>query len=220
MEADDGEAEEGDDVLGAEGAFVVHVDVEKFVERLDVANAPMVCAGANNAIEAGAPPSRARRIQTKRAIGMSDGAEIDIRAAIAREGDLDTRVGLAGDLYGGIEACVDHVAGRFQAAKPAGVDDAAGGGFEKLDDFAAHALGHFQRRDGEVELFHAAADEFHEKPKKKAAEERDFSPDLEVIGGGVFVEMTNGRMNRVRIEMGTAERVEIGNEAGAGGTRI
>jgi len=41
MEADDGEAEEGDDVLGAEDAFVVHVDVEKFVERLDVANAPM-----------------------------------------------------------------------------------------------------------------------------------------------------------------------------------
>src|SRR3979490_3166890 len=29
--------------------------------------------------------------------------------------------------------------------------------------------------------------------------------------------MTNGWMNRVRVETGTAERVEIGNEAGAGG---
>src|SRR5882672_76106 len=69
----------------------------------------------------------------------------------------------------------------------------------------------------EVELFHAAADKFHEKPEKKAAEQRDFGPYLEVIGSGVFVEITNGRMNRVRVEIGTAERVEIGNEAGAGG---
>src|ERR1700687_500689 len=126
MEANDGEAEEGDDVLGAEDAFVVHVDVEKFVERLDVANAPVLCAGANDAIEAGAAPSGAGRVQTKRAVRMSDGAEVNVRAAIAWKGDLDARVGLAGDLHRGIEACIDDVAGRFQAAKPAGVNDAAG----------------------------------------------------------------------------------------------
>jgi hypothetical protein len=51
VEADDGEAVEGDGVLGAENGFVVHVDVEKLVERLDVPNAPVVGAGGNNAIE-------------------------------------------------------------------------------------------------------------------------------------------------------------------------
>src|SRR5712664_1039322 len=148
---------------------------------------------------------------------MRDGAEVNIRAAIAWEGDLDARVGLAGDLDGGVKAGVDDVAGRFQAAKPSGVNDAARGGLEELDDFAAHAFGYFQRRDGEVELFHASADEFHQKPKKKTAEERDFGPDLEVIRSGVFIEMTNCRMNGVRVETGTAERVEIGNQAGAWG---
>jgi hypothetical protein len=38
-------------MLGAEHAFVVHVDVEEFVERLDVANPAVLCAGANDAIE-------------------------------------------------------------------------------------------------------------------------------------------------------------------------
>jgi hypothetical protein len=56
---------------------------------------------------------------------MSDGTEVYVRAAIARKGDLNARVGLAGDLYRGVEAGVDDVAGRFQAAKPAGVNDAA-----------------------------------------------------------------------------------------------
>src|SRR6267378_7305775 len=106
MEADDGETEEGDDVLGAEDAFVVHVDVEKLMERLNVANAPVLWAGANNAIEAGAPPSGAGGVQAKRAIGRSDGAEINVRAAIAWKGDLDARVGLAGDLRGGVETGV------------------------------------------------------------------------------------------------------------------
>jgi hypothetical protein len=217
VEADDGEAEEGDGVLGAENGFLVHVDVEEFVECLDVTDAPVVRAGGNNAIEAGAAPGGAGRVQTKRAVRMSDGTKIDVGAAITREGDFDARVGLAGDLYGGVEAGVNDVAGRFQAAKPAGVNDSARGGLEELDDFAAHAFGHFQRRDREVELVHAAADEFHEQPEKKAAEQSNFGPDFEVIGSGVFVEMTNGWMNGVRVETGTAERVEIGNQAGAGG---
>jgi len=50
----------------------VHVDVEKLVERLDVPNAPVLCAGANNAIEAERPQAEAGRVQTKRAVGMSD----------------------------------------------------------------------------------------------------------------------------------------------------
>src|SRR5260370_397506 len=83
VEADDGEAEEGNSVLGAEDAFIVHVDVEEFMERLDVANAAMVRAGANDAIEAGAAPGGAGRVQAKRAVGMSDRAETNIRAAIA-----------------------------------------------------------------------------------------------------------------------------------------
>ena len=33
VEADDGEDEEQNGVFGAEGAFVVHVDVQKLVER-------------------------------------------------------------------------------------------------------------------------------------------------------------------------------------------
>ena len=164
MEADDGETEEGDGVLGAENAFIVHVDVEEFVECLDVTNAPVVRAGGNNAIEAGTAPCRAGRVQTKRAVRMSDRTKIDVGAAIARKGDFDARIELAGDLHGGVEASVDDVAGRFQAAKPTGVNDAARDGLEELDDFAAHAFGHFQRRDGEVELIHAAADEFHKKP--------------------------------------------------------
>jgi len=73
VEADDGEAVEGDGVFGAENGFVVHVDVEKLVERFDVPNAPVVGAGGNNAIEAGAASGGAGRVQPKRAIGMSDG---------------------------------------------------------------------------------------------------------------------------------------------------
>jgi len=69
VEADDGEAEEGNDMFGAQDAFVVHVDVEKLVERLDVPNAPVLCAGANNAIEAGAAPSGAGRVQTNEPSG-------------------------------------------------------------------------------------------------------------------------------------------------------
>jgi hypothetical protein len=217
VEADDDETEEGNGVLGAENAFVVHVDVEEFVERLDVANAPVVRAGGNNAIEAGAAPGGAGRVQTERAVRMSDRTKIDVGAAIARKGNFDARIGLAGDLRSGVEASVDDVAGRFQAAKPAGVNDAARGGLEELDDFAAHAFGDFERRDGEVELIHSAADEFYKKPEKEAAEERDFGPDLEAIRSGVFVEMTNGRMNRVWIETRATERVEIGNQARVGG---
>src|SRR6266851_8100685 len=217
VEADNAEAEEGDGVLGAEHAFVVDVDVEEFVEGLDVTHAAVVRAGANNAVEAGAAPGGAGRIETEGAVGMRDGAEINVCAAVAREGDLDARIGLAGDLHGGVEARVDNVAGRSQAAQPAGVDDAARDGFEELDDFAAHAFGDFQRRNREVELLHAAADEFHQKPKKKAAEEGDLGPDFEVIRGGVFIEMTNGRMNGARVEARAVERVEIGNQAGAGG---
>ena len=140
MEADDSETEEGDGVLGAENAFVVHVDVEEFVECLDVANASVVRAGGNHAIEAGAAPGGARRVQTKRAVRMSDRTKVDVGAAIARKSDLDARVEFAGDLHGGVEASVDDVAGRFQAAKPTGVNDAARDGLEELDDFAAHAF--------------------------------------------------------------------------------
>src|SRR6267378_1248114 len=46
VEADDGEAEERNGVFGAEDALVVRVDVEELVECLDVANAPVVRAGA------------------------------------------------------------------------------------------------------------------------------------------------------------------------------
>src|ERR1700687_5009635 len=148
---------------------------------------------------------------------MSDGAEIDVGAAIARKGDFDAWVWLAGDLHGGVQAGVDDMAGRFQPAKPTSVNEAARGRLEELDDFAAHAFGDFQRRDREVELVHAAAYEFHKKPKKKAAKESDFRPDFELIVSGVFVEMTNGRMNRVRIETGASQRAEIRNQTGAGG---
>ena len=42
VKANDGEAEERDAMFGAENAFVVDVDVEEFMERFNVANAPRI----------------------------------------------------------------------------------------------------------------------------------------------------------------------------------
>jgi hypothetical protein len=56
VETHDGQAEERNGVVGAEDAFVVYVDTKKLVQRLYVANAPMIRAGRNDAIETGAAP--------------------------------------------------------------------------------------------------------------------------------------------------------------------
>jgi hypothetical protein len=52
MKANDGEAEEGNFVFGAKHAFIVHVDVEEFMESFHVANATMLAARADDSIEA------------------------------------------------------------------------------------------------------------------------------------------------------------------------
>src|SRR6266404_287636 len=121
---------------------------------------------------------------------MSDGGKVDVSAAIARKGYFDARVRLARDLDGGVEARVDHVAGRFQAAKPASVNGAARSRLEQLNDFAAHALGHFQRRNREVELDRATLADLHEQPKKNANHKSDFGPGLKLMRICVFINLT------------------------------
>ena len=175
----------------------------------------MIAAGRHDAIEAGAAPGGAGGIEAEGAVGMRDGAEINVGAAVAGKRDFDARVGLTGELDGGVEARVNDVAGRFQAAKPASVGQAFRGmciaRFGELDDFAGHAFGDFERRNGKVELVHAAADELDEQPEKKTADEGDFGPDFEIVAGGVLVEMTNGGMNGGGIETGAAKGVEVGD---------
>jgi hypothetical protein len=144
VQADDGETEKRNGVLRAENALVVHVNVEEFVEGLDVADAAVVRAGANNTVEAGAAPGRARRIEAEGAVGILDGAEIYVRTPVARKSDLDARNLFTRDGHNGIEAGVNDVAGGLQASKPARVSETVRPRLEELDDFAAHAFGDFQ----------------------------------------------------------------------------
>src|SRR5580658_7652201 len=92
----------------------------------------------------------------------------------------------------------------------------ARGGIDELNDDAAHAPGDFERRNREIKLVHAAADEFHEEPEEKTAAERNLGPDIEMILSGMFIKMANRGMNRGRIEVRAAQGVEIGDEAGVG----
>src|SRR6266852_6075282 len=124
MEPDDGESQKGNRVLGSKHVFLVHVNVEEFVERFDVADAPVIGAGPNNAIKAGAAPSGTGRVQPKRAVWMSNGAKVDVGAPVARKCDFNARIGLARNLYSRVEAGVDYMAGRFQSPKPTGVSNA------------------------------------------------------------------------------------------------
>src|SRR5260370_7759567 len=94
MEPNDSEAEERDGVLGAENAFVVQVDVEEFVERLDVANAAGIGAGPDDAVETGGAPRGAGRVPAKRAGRRSDGPNGDLAPADARNAPLDPRAAL------------------------------------------------------------------------------------------------------------------------------
>ena len=99
MKANDSKSEKRNRVLGAEHAFLVHINMEEFVQRFDVANAAAIGACANDAIETGVPPSGTGRVQSKRSVQVSDGSKVHVGAAIAGKSDLDTRVRLARNLH-------------------------------------------------------------------------------------------------------------------------
>ena len=214
VEPDDGDTQEGDVVVGAENALGIDVDVEKLVQRLDVAHAAVISAARDDAVEAGTTESGAGGVEAKRAVAVLHGSEIDVCGAAARERNFHAWIFLAGHADGGIQAGVDDVAGGFQPAEPARVFEFVGLRVEELDDLAAYAAGDFERGNGEVKLIHATADELNQQPEEEATGERDFGPDVEVILRGVLVEMTNLAVNRRGIERRAAKNVEVRDEAG------
>jgi hypothetical protein len=214
VKPDNRHAEEGDGVIDAKNVFVVDINVENFAERADIASAQVTVARRSEAVKTGAAPSRPRGLEPEGAIGVGDGPEVNIGAAIARKGDLYARIWFAGNFHRGVQPGIDHRAGRFEPAKPAGVDEAVRLGLDQLNNHTAHSFGYFQRRDRKIQLVHAAADEFHEKPQEKPPAQRYFRPNFEMVLRGMLVKMPDRGMNPVGIKAGATQRVEIGDEAG------
>jgi hypothetical protein len=87
---------------------------------------------------------------------------------------------------------------------------------DELNDLAAHAFGDLERGDREIQLVHAAADELNQKPEKKAADERDLTPDIQVILRSVLIEVANFRANGARVKGRATKRIEVWDKAGGG----
>ena len=123
METQNRESKKRDRVIHAKDSLVVYIHEEQFVQRFDVTNAPLILSRANHAVETGAAPSGAGRVQTKGAVGMLDGSKVNIGAPAAWKRYLDAGILFSWQLDDGIEPRVDNVAGRLQTAQPARIDN-------------------------------------------------------------------------------------------------
>jgi hypothetical protein len=109
-----------------------------------------------------------------------------------------------GDVGGGVVSAIDHAAGAFERSHPRGVNDVTIV-VDEIENAAGHAACGVEAVERNVELIEPAAEDRCKQPPKWAEDSRSRRPRVDVIAGGVFVEVDDARI----------ETPEVGQEARA-----
>jgi len=178
MQSQDREPNEADLVIRSQHTLFIHIHMKNLVQRRKSSYFPRTRSCLHNPIETRPAKRRSRRNQPKRSVLVLARSQIYAAAPVTRKGHLHARIGFSRDLGCGIEARVNHFSSRSKPSQPSGVHQFSAAAFPQLHNFARHPLGHFHRRNREIQLIHFPANEFHQQPQNEFPGQVHFAPYL------------------------------------------